>query len=249
LQEDAAWRRVCLDQQRTLNSVGVTLLPVSMNFVDLYEGKRFFNAWGACVAACLTLFQRSRGAGLVPSGANYGQLLLPQPTTPFTDHLLSSRTFRIVHDGAEEIRTVKSRFLTDWPEALLSLRVCGLDDAGGNCSRCEKCVRTMLGFRVFGLPIPPAFSSELTVSQIRAVKVTTASGAYSSESLLAVAADLGREREPWARAVADGLTAYRRRERLKALRDRFLGRRRHRVLDRSQGPAPSVPASTEGSGS
>ena len=242
-EDDAAWARVCRDQQRTLQSAGVELLPVGLNFRELYPGVRFFNAWGACVAACLTLFQSSRGGGLLPAGANHGHLLVPQPTTPHTDHLLSSAAFRIVHDGADEVRTAKSRALTGWPEALEGLRVCGEDTAGGNCGRCEKCVRTMLGFHVFDLPVPPAFPGEVDAVLARRVTVTTASGAYSSESLLGVAEGLGKLREPWARAVAVALRRYRRRERLKRWRDRGLGRGRRRPcpeLDPGRGSAATA---------
>jgi hypothetical protein len=70
-------------------------------------------------------------------------------THPHIDHLWSTETLRFVHD-APITRPEKLRTIGEDTFALNRLRVCW---QGGdyNCSRCEKCVRTMLSLRLLGL--------------------------------------------------------------------------------------------------
>jgi len=48
------------------------------------------------------------------------------------------------------------------------LRVC-YENPGShlNCCRCDKCIRTILSFRVAGVPLPPAFAKDVSNRQVR----------------------------------------------------------------------------------
>jgi hypothetical protein len=69
----------------------------------------------------------------------------PSGSTFQTDHLWSSDRVRVLHYGAESLRHERVRFLAREPLARKHLRVCWENRVPhGNCSRCEKCLITML---------------------------------------------------------------------------------------------------------
>jgi protein-arginine kinase activator protein McsA len=88
--------------------------------------------------------------------------------------MLSSNAFQIVHDGAAFPRLDKMREITKWPEAMQNLRVCWQgNQKDRNCGRCEKCVRTILNFRILGVGLPECFEQDVTDDQIRNIRVTS----------------------------------------------------------------------------
>jgi hypothetical protein len=96
---------------------------------------------------------------------------MPWGSNPVTDHLLSSKTFQIIHDGAAFSRLQKVQQIANWPEALRGLRVCWQgQQKDRNCGRCEKCIRTILNFRVLGLGLPECFEQDVTNREILSLK-------------------------------------------------------------------------------
>lgn len=70
---------------------------------------------------------------------------------PLCDHLLSTDATRIVSDGASATRIEKIASLAEWPIALRYLHVCPtVTPEMTNCSRCTKCVATMLAIDMLG---------------------------------------------------------------------------------------------------
>lgn len=68
-----------------------------------------------------------------------------------TDPLWSGRALRVIHDAAEWARSQKISQIAGEPLLWDSLRVCWENrTATGNCSRCEKCLRTMVLLAEFG---------------------------------------------------------------------------------------------------
>jgi hypothetical protein len=68
-----------------------------------------------------------------------------------TDPLWSSGTVRIAHVGAERRRAEKLGVMLEEPLVQRHLRVCWEHRGpGGNCGRCEKCLRTMLILNAHG---------------------------------------------------------------------------------------------------
>src|SRR5262249_25540970 len=104
-------------------------------------------------------WERAHGGALAAIGhlldGIVGQLLISS-TDPFslripwgshwmTDAFWSSEKLQVLHVGAHIDRNQKLRAITDEPLARNHLRVCWENRTPvGNCSRCEKCVRTRL---------------------------------------------------------------------------------------------------------
>ncbi|HWP59923.1 MAG TPA: class I SAM-dependent methyltransferase [Candidatus Acidoferrales bacterium] len=184
-----------------LDSLDVELIPVGTNFREL--GLDWRHCFAAAAASCLSLFQKGHDAGLIASGEPYSSLVLPWGSTPLTDHLLSSRSFEIVHDGAGFSRSEKVRVLAGWPEALRHLRVCW---EGGqldrNCGRCEKCIRTALNFRVNGMSLPESFQRDVTDAEIVRLRVSNRAQLSELKLILKAASEGSFSRESWAAALA-----------------------------------------------
>lgn len=72
---------------------------------------------------------------------------------PTIDNHVRFSSCQTVHDGFEDSRQDKIRkivnFQTD-SKAPVHVRVCWLSQDGGNCCRCEKCYRTIMGFAAEG---------------------------------------------------------------------------------------------------
>ena len=113
------------------------------------------------------------------------QASIPFGSNPVTDHLFSSNSFRILHDGAAYIRREKIREISKWPEALKFLRVCyeGVEH-DRNCCKCEKCIRTILSFRVMGLNLPECFEQDVRDDQILALTKLRGANLYYFEEIL-----------------------------------------------------------------
>ena len=121
--------------------------------------------------SCLWIFNSQYEIGLLASGFD-DYLEEPQGSTPWTDPLLGSDAFRIVHDGAGYTRMQKIDSLLSWESALPFIRVC-FERKGVkiNCGKCEKCIRTILSFRVVGAGLPSCFSGDITINQIKALSI------------------------------------------------------------------------------
>jgi hypothetical protein len=92
------------------------------------------------------------------------------------------------------------REITHWPEALQSLRVCWQGtQKDRNCGRCEKCVRTILNFRILGVGLPECFEEDITDEQIRNIQVT--SGPLTEMERVLAAAKAAGISDSWVEAL------------------------------------------------
>ncbi len=171
LEEKNVFERAAENSQKILAPLGITLIPVATNFRDLDD---YWNdAHIAGLTSCLMLLQEDYEIGLIASSPPYNNISIAPPwgSNPITDRLLSNNTFEIIHDGAAFTRAEKIRAISNWPQALRYLRVCWEgEQKDRNCCRCEKCIRTILNFRVIGLDLPACFEQDVTGSQIAAVR-------------------------------------------------------------------------------
>ncbi len=172
LEEQQGFTDAAEKSRKLLATLGVELIPIATNFRELpliWE-----DAFGTGLASCLMLLQGGYTAGLIASSFPYQALSFPYGSNPVTDWMLSSNAFQIVHDGAAFPRLDKMREITKWPEAMQNLRVCWQgNQKDRNCGRCEKCVRTILNFRILGVGLPECFEQDVTDDQIRNIKVTS----------------------------------------------------------------------------
>lgn len=137
--------------------LGKTPAIIGTNILWPFEG--FAEAWsylthGAALTAMGHLFSPRIGKLLISSSHAYGELI-PWGSHPLTDPLLSSSTMDVVHFGTAYTRFMKVEGLARHPALLNRLEVCGRlpkDKLGRlNCSRCQKCLRTMAALDLCGV--------------------------------------------------------------------------------------------------
>lgn len=75
----------------------------------------------------------------------------PSQSDPVALPLLSTMGLTLSPHGNELRRADKTRLVAEVPDAWTSLDVCGYSRDGSNCSRCPKCLRTMLTLELLGL--------------------------------------------------------------------------------------------------
>jgi hypothetical protein len=199
LEQDDVFARAADKSKILLNSLGVEMIPIATNFKN--TGQLWDDCHGAGVASCLMALQGGFTKGLIGSSAPYSRLHIPFGSNPVTDHLFSSNSFRILHDGAAYIRREKIREISKWPEALKFLRVCyeGVEH-DRNCCKCEKCIRTILSFRVMGLNLPECFEQDVRDGQILALTKLRGAILYYFEEILSQAKVLSIS-ESWVTAL------------------------------------------------
>jgi hypothetical protein len=172
LEEQQGFADAAEKSRKLLASVGVQLIPIATNFRQL--PLKWEDAFGAGLASCLMLLQGGYTTGLIASSFPYQALSFPYGSNPVTDWMLSSNAFQIVHDGAAFPRLDKIGEIANWEEAMQSLRVCWEGThKDRNCGRCEKCIRTILNFRILGVGLPECFEQDVTNEQIQTIRVTS----------------------------------------------------------------------------
>ena len=132
-----------------LSLINVELIPLETNLFNLIAPRLKINLFygpaligPAHVLGCL--FNKF----LIPSSNDYQQIQKwTSSSDPTSDPLLSTEKLEIIHHGANYSRVQKIEAISNWEPAQSQLRVCttaGLEPEVINCSRCEKCVRTMI---------------------------------------------------------------------------------------------------------
>ncbi len=212
-----------------LESLNMDLVPLVTNIREL--GGYYSDTHGAAVASCLMLFQEGYSSGLIGSTEPYSRLILPWGSNPLTDPLFSSDGMEIVHDGASFTRSDKVEVISDWPEALKHLRVCWQqENMDRNCCSCEKCIRTILNFRILGKDLPECFENDVTDKQISSLKgLNQVPIAYMEEILVRARTD--SISDPWVFALDRCIKRNKRaskgwRKSLRELRNRLSLRKR-----------------------
>jgi len=186
-----------------LSGTGIVVRSVATNFRQL--GQHWESAFGLAVAATLSLFEGSHRIGIIGSSEPYDALVLPWGSSPVTDHLYSSDGMHMRHEGAGYSRTEKVGELLSRPEMIKYLRVCWAGEVlDRNCGACEKCVRTLLNFRVFGVDNPACFDNSLTPELISTLEFRNDAIRNEFASILLAAHARGVD-EWWTRQLAKQL--------------------------------------------
>lgn len=188
LDENSLFLRAEKRSNRILASLGIPLIRVATNYRQIVP--QWTHSHGAAIAACLSLFQRRFRYGLIAQTMTYqNNYLNAEGINPITDWLFSSDSFQFIPDGAGFSRLDKINTLRKWPEFLQNVRVCWQDELkkSENCCECEKCIRTILQFRVLGLGLPPAFPRDVTRRQIKALSMSRRALVMTFQPILAEA--------------------------------------------------------------
>ena len=126
---------------------------------------------GAALASIAALVSGEIGTTFLPASHTYLDLY-PWGSHPVLDHLWSGDRHQLIHDGADATRFQKIETVSRDSVALSSLRVCWMTNSEINCSRCEKCLRTMTSLEILGLlDRATTFNGPLDLDQLRAVNL------------------------------------------------------------------------------
>jgi len=155
--------------------MGKQIVEVTTNLRELanrYDNWTFYH--GPALASVALLLSPNFKKIYIGSTHDYSSLL-PWGSHPVVDHLWSTETTELVHDGCEATRITKARRVAASEVALSSLRVCWENrDGAYNCGRCEKCLRTMINLLVagaldrcptFGCPLDPVSVADLDMTE------------------------------------------------------------------------------------
>jgi hypothetical protein len=141
--------------QHELRELGIDLIPLETNLVSIIIPRLKYTFFFAPVLAGSAmilggLFKRF----YVASGRDHRKLRQrSSSSTPLMAKLMSSDSLDFIQFGATHRRFEKIEAISDWRPVQRNLRVCGipaLDLKVLNCSRCEKCSRTMVPLYALG---------------------------------------------------------------------------------------------------
>ena len=153
--------KTCSETRQTytnaLGELGIELLLVRTNvrtMTHFLGGVDWHMAYGGAIAGMALLFGPLLRRFYFPSAHTY-ENLVRSGAHPVTDHLFSTETLEVCHDGAGATRAEKTLAVAELPTSYKLLRVCtniaaregGLD----NCCRCGKCLRTMVLLEAAGV--------------------------------------------------------------------------------------------------
>jgi hypothetical protein len=221
LEEPETFASVAARAAAQLESFDIPLYTMATNFQVLRQNWDY--AFGPAIISCLMFYQTAFRTALIGSSEPYDSLFIPCGSNPITDPTLSSDAFRIVHDGAAFNRIEKARELTQWTAGMRTLRVCWAGERKDrNCGRCEKCIRTILDFRLVSPDLPPAFERDVTDLDILGLRALTRIQVHEFDMILQ-AAEKAKIDASWVRALKSRLRRNVLRSRLAAWDRRYLG--------------------------
>ncbi|MPY75479.1 MAG: hypothetical protein GEU87_14595 [Alphaproteobacteria bacterium] len=163
--------------------------------------RRWEMEYTAGLAACLHQFAGAAVVGVVGGGEDYAHLDLPWGSNPITNPMLSGGAFAIQTECNGLTRTERVALICKFPEVAAKLRVCWEGPVtGGNCGRCEKCIRTKLNFLAAGYE-PLGFDGRPTQMQILGIPARNVVQIAFLEEILASAKKNGVE-DRWLAALS-----------------------------------------------
>ena len=175
LNDQSLRRQVSLMGEKISAATGVRFIEIETNARRV---QRRWGRWGP----------HAHGLGLASVGRSLAGYLsklyipssfarteqLPWGTHPELDVLLSDEILQFVHDQTDATRTDKIEFISQFPVALETLRVCYKNPDGAyNCCACEKCLRTMTTLYALGkLDEAATFPEPISTEAIEALDIT-----------------------------------------------------------------------------
>jgi hypothetical protein len=151
-----------------------TLIEIESNVRSLTDPILSWTyAHGGCLAAAAMCLRRGIDQIYIASSADAEHQAL-RGSHLAIDHLWSTETLSFVHDGWEVSRMSKiDQQIAQSPLALQHLRVCYMNQNDSyNCSRCEKCLRTMVSLYAAGvLDKAETFPSDIDPDLLAAVSI------------------------------------------------------------------------------
>jgi hypothetical protein len=166
--DDSGLARARASAQRSLAHFGAETSVVTTNWKQEYCAA-WFMSFNAGVTAVLHTLSGRHSCAVYATDHSYAEELRmgPYGSHLAINHLLGHPGFPVVSTGGTHPRAERLAFLATHPVLLEGLRVCYQPHAeGGNCGRCEKCVRTQLEMRAVGVDPGAAFPTRMTLEDL-----------------------------------------------------------------------------------
>jgi hypothetical protein len=141
--------------QQALQQIDIELIPLETNLVSFIIPRlKIVYFFSPVLVGCAMLLQGLFKRFYISSARDHRQIMKRvSSSSPLTERLLSTDTLDIIHYGSIYKRFEKIEAISDWDLARQNLRVCAvpnLEENVLNCSRCEKCTRTMAPIYALG---------------------------------------------------------------------------------------------------
>ena len=135
--------------------LGIDLIPLETNAISLIHRRLPLHIfYGPLIAAAGVALSGLLKCFYIPSSRDYPILQKDfHASNPLMDRLLSTETLEVSNHGTAYTRMDKIALIADWDVAQELLWVCERRQFVGeawNCSRCEKCFRTMIPIYALG---------------------------------------------------------------------------------------------------
>jgi hypothetical protein len=153
--EDQHYQFLLAKYRLEAEKIGIKLIPLETNLVSIiHQRLSLIYFYGPIIAAAGIVLAGGFRKFLIPSSRDYENLRRnAHSSDPLLDRLLSTDTLDIIHHGSTHLRVEKVQEIADWKPAQRLLWVCEthkFDKDTWNCSRCEKCIRTMIPLYAMG---------------------------------------------------------------------------------------------------
>jgi len=197
-QEKFAWSLEIA--QETLDSIGAVVHPLRTNFREVIR-TNWENSHGVALVSALQFFKPMARSCLIGSSKPYDDIVFPYGSNPLSDGFLSSDSMQVLHDGSRFDRIEKTAVISQWPEGTRNLRVCWKgSQVEANCGKCEKCIRTKLGFMALGKPYAPSLGAPPTPWEVLNLVFVSYAVIVDFRQILSTCRRNGI-RKPWVRAL------------------------------------------------
>jgi len=153
--EDQHYQFMVEKYKQAAAQIGIELIPLETNMVSIIHQRLPLTLFpGPIIAAAGHALAGGFRRFFIPSSWDY-QILKNNSSTanPLMDRLLSTDTLDIIHHGSTHRRVDKVREISNWEIAQKLLWVCEkhkFEKDHWNCSRCEKCLRSMIPIYTLG---------------------------------------------------------------------------------------------------
>lgn len=138
------------------DAIGLPFIAVDSNLDDFYSFTTYQQTYGPRNISAASLLQGALGRYYFAGSFAFRNSGVRRSTDtgfsePISLPLLATRAFRPLSHGNEYSRVEKTLIVADAPLTYSSLNVCvSPTENGGNCSTCEKCLRTELTLDIAG---------------------------------------------------------------------------------------------------
>jgi hypothetical protein len=179
LDNTGVFRQLYQTYEPMMEKLGITLLTSRNNLQQFrlaaINRNNLHHSFGSAITASALVLGNLFSCFYIPASHAYTyETLMPQGAHPVLDHLLSTETLQVIHDGADASRTEKVAAIAQWSETYSKLRVClekaKFNENTGqieNCGKCLKCINTMLSLDLLNvLPMYTTFPHALQRQQI-----------------------------------------------------------------------------------